>query len=291
MAALFFPESIIMKADNSVTLLSPAEMAQTAEDLAVYKTNKKPTATFLSAILAGVFISIAFAFYITVTTSATDAHSGMTKLVGGLCFSLGLILVVVMGNDLFTSTILTSVAKASRRISFGSMIKNWIMVYLGNFAGALLFVLLIWFAGQTNGLWGLSVLKLASHKLHHTFFEAFCLGILANLMVCFAVWMSYAGRSLIDKSFIMILPVAMFVASGFEHSIANMFMIPLGIIVKNFSTPEFWKLIGATSEQFSHLTLQHFITNNLIPVTLGNIVGGLAVGLPNWQLYLRNKHH
>ncbi len=283
-----------MKADNSVTLLSPAEMAQTAEDIAVYKTNKKPSTTLLSAMLAGIFISIAFAFYITVTTSSTDAHYGMTKLVGGLCFSLGLILVVIMGNDLFTSTILTSVAKASQRIRLSKMFKNWILVYLGNFIGALLFVLLIWFAGQTmaiNGLWGLSILNTASHKLHHTFLEAFCLGILANLMVCLAVWMSYAGRTLIEKAFIMILPVAMFVASGFEHSIANMFMIPLGIIVKNFSSAEFWHLIGATSEQFSDLTLQHFITNNLIPVTLGNIVGGLAVGLPNWQLYLRNKYH
>lgn len=129
--------------------------------------------------------------------------------------------------------------------------------------------------------------------MHHTFVEAVCLGILANLMVCLAVWMSYSGRSLMDKMFAMVLPVAMFVASGFEHSIANMFMIPFAIVIKNFATPEFWQAVGAAPEQFSNLTVSHFITANLIPVTLGNIIGGgLLVGLTYWVIYLRggDKH-
>ena len=112
-------------------------------------------------------------------------------------------------------------------------------------------------------------------------------------MVCLAVWMSYSGRSLMDKMFAMVLPVAMFVASGFEHSIANMFMIPLGIVIKNFAAPEFWQAIGAAPEQFSNLTVSHFITDNLIPVTIGNIIGGgLLVGLTYWVIYLRggDKH-
>ncbi|HIC3334219.1 TPA: formate/nitrite transporter family protein, partial [Salmonella enterica] len=155
---------------------------------------------------------------------------------------------------------------------------------------------LMWLSGEymtANGQWGLNVLQTADHKVHHTFIEAVCLGILANLMVCLAVWMSYSGRSLMDKAFIMVLPVAMFVASGFEHSIANMFMIPMGIVIRDFASPEFWTAVGSAPENFSHLTVMNFITDNLIPVTIGNIIGGgLLVGLTYWVIYLReNDHH
>lgn len=218
------------------------------------------------------------------------------NLSGGICFSLGLILCVICGADLFTSTVLIVVAKASGRITWGQLAKNWLNVYFGNLIGALLFVLLMWLSGEymtANGQWGLNVLQTADHKMHHTFIEAVCLGILANLMVCLAVWMSYSGRSLMDKAFIMVLPVAMFVASGFEHSIANMFMIPMGIVIRDFATPEFWAAVGSSPESFSHLTVMSFITDNLIPVTIGNIIGGgLLVGLTYWVIYLRgNEHH
>ena len=284
-----------MKAGNPFDLLLPSEMAKVAEDAGVYKATKHPFTTFFLAITAGVFISIAFAFYITATTGTAAVPWGLAKLVGGICFSLGLMLVVVCGADLFTSTVLTVVAKASGRISWAQLARNWIIVYVGNFIGAILFVALIWFAGQymaANGAWGLNVLQTADHKMHHTFTEAVCLGILANLMVCTAVWISYSGRSLMDKMFAMVLPVAMFVASGFEHSIANMFLVPMAIIIKDFATPEFWQATGASAEQFSHLTVGHFITDNLIPVTLGNIIGGgLLVGLTYWVIYLRDGDH
>lgn len=284
-----------MKAGNPFDLLLPSEMAKVAEDAGVYKATKHPFTTFFLAITAGVFISIAFAFYITATTGTAAVPWGLAKLVGGICFSLGLMLVVVCGADLFTSTVLTVVAKASGRITWAQLARNWIIVYVGNFIGAIFFVVLIWFAGQymaANGVWGLNVLQTADHKMHHTFIEAVCLGILANLMVCMAVWMSYSGRSLLDKMFAMVLPVAMFVASGFEHSIANMFLVPMAIIIKDFATPEFWQATGASAEQFSHLTVSHFITDNLIPVTLGNIIGGgLLVGLTYWVIYLRDGDH
>ncbi|NHB91564.1 formate transporter FocA [Photorhabdus cinerea] len=282
-----------MKADTPFNLLSPAVIAKFADDVGVYKTTKHPVTTYISAITAGFFISIAFVFYITATTGTESVPYGLAKLVGGICFSLGLMLVVVCGADLFTSTVLTIISKATGRITWCQMFKNWINVYFGNLIGALFFVAIIWFAGQyrvANGLWGLNVLQTADHKVHHTFIEAVFLGILANLMVCLAVWMSYAGRSLMDKIFAMILPVGMFVASGFEHSIANMFLIPLGIVIKNFAPTEFWINVGATPEQFSQLTISHFITNNLIPVTIGNIIGGaVLVGLTYWLIYLRSE--
>ena len=282
-----------MSNDKLVDSFSPAQMTQIAEEIGNYKVNKHPSSTILSAVIAGVFISIAFVFYITVTTGTATVAFGLAKLVGGICFSLGLMLVVCCGSDLFTSTVLTILPKMTHKISWTKMIRNWIFVYIGNFIGAILFVTIIWFSGQymvANGLWGLNVLQTADHKLHHTFIEAVCLGLLANLMVCLAAWMSYAGRSLLDKMLIMVLPVAMFVASGFEHSIANMFMIPMGIVIKNFASPEFWTAVGVSADTFNSLTVEHFVLNNLIPVTIGNILGGLAVALPYWALYLRKPH-
>ncbi|TKI07488.1 formate transporter FocA [Martelella alba] len=285
-----------MKADNPFDLLLPAAMAKVAEETGVYKATKHPAKTFFLAITAGIFISIAFAFYITATTGTAAMPYGISKLIGGVCFSLGLMLVVVCGADLFTSTVLIVVAKASGRITWGQLARNWVNVYIGNLCGALVFVALIWFSGEhmvANGGWGLNVLQTADHKVHHTFIEAVCLGIMANLLVCLAVWMSYSGRSLTDKMFAMIFPVSMFVSSGFEHSIANMFMIPMGIVIKNFAGADFWKAIGMAPEQFSHLTVSHFVLDNLIPVTIGNIIGGgLLVGLMYWVIYLRGgeKH-
>ncbi|MDF7671179.1 formate transporter FocA [Orbaceae bacterium ESL0721] len=281
------------QSDKIVDAFSPAQMAKIAEEVSNYKVNKHLCATTLSAILAGIFISIAFVFYITSTTGTATVAFGLAKLVGGICFSLGLMLVVCCGSDLFTSTVLTILPKMTHRISWMQMLRNWIIVYIGNFIGALLFVLIIWFSGQymvANGLWGLNVLQTADHKLHHTFIEAIFLGFLANLMVCLAVWLSYAGRTLLDKMLIMVLPVAMFVASGFEHSIANMFMIPMGIVINNFASPQFWLSIGILPDTFKDLTIQNFILNNLIPVTIGNIFGGLAVAIPYFALYLRKPH-
>lgn len=284
-----------MKADNPFNLLPPAMMAQVADDTGAYKATKKTEITYLSAITGGAFISIGFIFYITATTGTAAIPFGLAKLVGGFCFSLGLMLVVACGADLFTSTVLTIVSKATGRITWGQMFKNWFHVYIGNFIGALFLVALIWFSGQyavANGLWGLNVIQTADHKLHHTFVEAVCLGILANLMVCLAVWMSYAGRSLIDKLFALIFPIGMFVASGFEHSIANMFMIPLGIVIKTFAPTQFWTQVGASPEQFAQLNVSNFITANLIPVTIGNIIGGaLLVGMTYWLIHLRDGKH
>ncbi len=236
------------------------------------------------------FISIAFVFYITATTGSGPVPYGLAKLIGGICFHW----------DSYWSWYAVPIFHIYRphcgRQSqwthhLGQLARNWITVYIGNLAGALFFVTLMWFSGEqmvANGAWGLNVLQTADHKMHHTFIEAVCLGTLANLMVCLAVWMSYSGRTLTDKSLIMILPVAMFVACGFEHSIANMFLIPFAIVIRDFSGPEFWQAAGATAAQFPALTVKNFIFDNLIPVTLGNIIGGgLLVGLTYWVIYLR----
>lgn len=286
---------INMNDNNFFDLRLPAEMAKVAEQAGCYKATKKKSLSFFLAITAGVFIGLAFVFYITVITGSPA--NGLTKLAGGLCFAMGLILVVICGADLFTSTVLTVVARASGLITWRQLFANWIIVYIGNMAGALFLVALIWGAGQymaSGGQWGLSVLSTADHKLHHTFFEAVWLGTLCNLMVCLAVWMSYSGHSLTDKVVAMLFPVAMFVASGFEHSIANLFLIPMGIVIRYFAPDTFWHSIGMTADQFPALTVHDFIINNLIPVTIGNIIGGgVLVGITYWIIYLSptNQKH
>ncbi|EOV0234810.1 formate transporter FocA [Salmonella enterica] len=281
-----------MKGNKFNNILPPVEMAKVAEETGVYKSTKHPLKTFYLSVTAGMFISIAFVFYISSTVGTAEMPYGIIKLTGGICFSLGLILCIICGADLFTSTVLIVVAKACGHITWRQLLWNWVNVYIGNLIGALFFVLLIWLSGEymiANGGWGLNVLQTADHKMHHTFIEAVTLGILANLLVCLAVWMSYAGRTLVDKSMIMILPVAMFVASGFEHSIANMFMIPMGIVIRYFATPEFWAEVNLSPADFNQLTVMNFITDNLLPVTIGNIIGGgVFVGLTYWFIYLRD---
>ena len=275
-----------MKAESPFDCLKPEAIAAVAEDITYGKATKPAAKTFMLAITAGAFIAIAFVFYITVIAT------GGSKLAGGVCFALGLILCVILGGELFTSTTLTLVARAANRITWSQMLKNWGIVYFGNLVGGLVMVALIMLSSQymnTNGQWGLTALNVAQHKIHHTFVEAVALGILCNLMVCLAAWMAFGGRTMTDKALIMILPVAMFVASGFEHSIANMFMIPVGIAIQAFAGPEFWQAIGADPAKYADLTIGHFIINNLIPVTIGNIIGGGMIGLTYWFIFRR--HH
>lgn len=276
-----------MKAESPFDCLKPEAIAAVAEDITYGKATKPAAKTFMLAITAGAFIAIAFVFYITVIAT------GGSKLAGGICFALGLILCVILGGELFTSTTLTLVARASNRITWAQMLKNWGIVYFGNLVGGLVMVALIMLSSQymnTNGQWGLTALNVAQHKIHHTFIEAVALGVLCNLMVCLAAWMAFGGRTMTDKALIMILPVAMFVASGFEHSIANMFMIPVGIAIQTFAGPEFWQAIGADPAKYADLTVGHFIINNLIPVTIGNIIGGGGmIGLTYWFIFRR--HH
>ncbi|WP_117233224.1 formate transporter FocA [Vibrio maerlii] len=278
---------------NQFDSLLPPQVAERAAEIGVGKATKDPVKSFLLAISAGIHIGIAFIFYTTVTTGAGDMPWGMTRFVGGLAFSLGLILVVVTGGELFTSSVLTLVARASGKISWKTLIKNWFVVYLGNLAGAVLLVVCMLIARQymfDHGQVGLNAMAISQHKLHHNFFQAVALGIMCNVLVCIAVWMTFSGVTLTDKILVMILPVAMFVSAGFEHCIANMFQVPLAIGIKTFAPAEFWQMTGANIADYADLTISNFVLNNLLPVTLGNIIGGGAfVGMWYWMIYLRDE--
>lgn len=262
-----------------------------AEKFALSKAKKTSSMTLGLAIMAGAFIGLAFVFYITVTTGSATTGWGLSRLVGGMVFSMGLILIVLCGGELFTSSVLSSISWANRQISLKKMLSLWAKVYIGNFIGAMFMLMLISAAGMfmlNNGLWGLNALNIAQHKLHHTPVQAFSLGILCNLLVCLAIWMTFSSANALTKAMLMVLPVSMFVSSGFEHSVANMFMVPLGITIQNFAPEQFWQMVSASPEQYSDLNIPTFLMANLLPVTLGNIVGGaVLVGLANWCIFRR----
>ncbi|MDE1326053.1 formate transporter FocA [Vibrio aestuarianus] len=272
-------------------LFSPVEMMAEAEKFALSKAKKSSGMTLSLAIMAGAFIGLAFLFYITVTTGSANAGWGLSRLAGGLAFSMGLILIVICGGELFTSSVLSSISWANKQISFGKMLSIWGKVYVGNFIGAMLLLVLVTGAGlyqMDGGQWGLNALNIAQHKLHHTTIQAFSLGILCNLLVCLAIWLTFSSANAMTKAAMTIMPVAMFVSSGFEHCVANMFMVPLGIVIQNFAPDSFWQQIGVNASHYADLNIYHFITANLIPVTLGNIVGGaVLVGLANWSIFRR----
>ncbi|WED24429.1 formate transporter FocA [Vibrio sp. JC009] len=283
-----------MPTSNTVDMkqiFSPKEMMAEAEKFADGKVKKTTSMTISLAIMAGAFIGLAFLFYITVTTGNTNTGWGISRLAGGLAFSMGLILIVLCGGELFTSSVLSCIAWANRKISFQTMLTLWAKVYLGNFIGAILLVALVTGAGLyqlDGGQWGLNALHIAQHKLHHTTSQAISLGILCNFLVCLAIWLTFSTQNALAKAFMVMLPVAMFVSSGFEHCVANMFMVPLGIVIKTTAPAEFWTQLGVSADHFADLNLHHFITANLLPVTLGNIIGGsVLVGLSNWSIYRR----
>lgn len=272
--------------------LLPTEMAVRAEEIGVRKAVMNFPALLVLSILAGSFIALGANLSTTVATGAEGVLSyGTAKLLGGIVFSLGLILVVVGGAELFTGNNLIVMAWASGKVRTSQLIRNWLIVYLGNFAGAFATAVVIYFSGQpffAGGKIAETALSAANHKADLGFGQAIILGVLCNVLVCLAVWMSYGGRTTIDKVVAVVPPITAFVTCGFEHSIANMYFIPLGLLIKAGAPDSFWHGIGKTSGDYPGLTVQDFLLNNLIPVTIGNIIGGaFLVGIVYWFVYLR----
>ncbi|WP_413451091.1 formate transporter FocA [Georgenia phoenicis] len=270
---------------------SPAQLARAAEDAAYAKATGRPAASFLLGLTAGGYIALAFVFYTTSQVGAEALPWGVAKVLGGVVFSTGLMLVVLTGAELFTSSTLTLTARASGRITWGQLLRNWGVVYVANFLGALTVVALVYVGGTwhaADGGWGRVVLDTALGKVSHSFVEAVVLGVLCNLMVCVAVWAAYSGRATTDKVVALSLPIALFVSAGFEHSVANMFLVPLALLVKHGARADFWASTGASPGDYVALTWDAFLVGNLLPVTLGNIVGGgVMVGLMYWTIFRR----
>ncbi len=280
--------SLNVDMDNfSVDAYSPKQIADRIENAGIVKSGGDPLRVFALAILAGAFIAFGALFYTLVTYDSSGMAVGIMRLLGGLVFCLGLILVVVAGAELFTGNNLIVMAYVDKKVTLAQLLQNWGIVYFGNFVGAVGVLVLIYFSGHWligHGAVGAKAITIANYKVNLTWMEAFTRGILCNILVCLAIWLCFAGRTVIDKVVAIIFPITAFVALGFEHSVANMYFISAGLLAKQ--QPELVQLISNVS--LDNLTITHFLWNNLLPVTLGNIIGGsVFVGLFYWFIYIR----
>lgn len=277
---------------HSIDALLPSEMASKAETLGVNKVNYPVSKLVVLAILAGAFIALGAVFFVTVT-SGNEISYGLTRLLGGVCFSLGLILVIIGGAELFTGNNLIVMAWANKKITTFQLLRNWCLVFIGNSIGAVFIAVLMLVSKQYlafSGEVGINLLNIAKVKCELGFIQALASGILCNILVCLAVWLCFSSTSVTGKIFSIIFPVAAFVANGFEHSIANMYFIPKAIWLLQQQDPMIVSLIEKSGQQYGSINWSNFIVNNLIPVTLGNIIGGaVLVGMVYWFVYLRKS--
>jgi formate/nitrite transporter len=283
--------------ETRLDALLPREIAEKAEAVGAAKARLDLVTLLALAVLAGAFIALGAMFSTTILSGASGAAPpgnswGIARFVAGLGFSVGLILVVIGGAELFTGNTLMVMALASRRISPGEMLRAWAIVYVGNLVGAVGTALLVFLAGQylyNGGDVGRVALGIARAKAELPFGRALFLGILCNVLVCLALWLSLAARTVTDKILAIMLPIAAFVAAGFEHSVANMYFMPLGMMLTWGADAAFWSAIGSSPADYAAVDVAGLI-RNLVPVTIGNIIGGgVFVGLVYWFVYLRRR--
>ncbi len=269
--------------------LKPAEITDYTIETAQDKAKGSFRKLLILGILAGAFIAFAaegsnmaaFNLFYEPTTY------GLGKALAGMVFGTGLMLVVLAGGELFTGNTLMLAAVCHKKITLSKMLRNWTIVYIGNLIGSLLIAYMMVHSGlfaSGADVLGAVTLKIAVYKVNLEFLQAFYLGIMCNWLVCLAVWMAYGAESMVGKIFAIFFPIWLFITSGFEHCVANMYYIPAGIMIK--SNESFAELSHLTQEAINSLTWNSFFIQNLLPVTLGNIVGGgVFVGMAYWYSY------
>ena len=259
--------------------LAPAATEAKAETIGVTKASMGGAKCFVSAMLAGAFIGFGAMYFCTFLGDTTMAF-GAQRLIGGLCFCLGLCLVLCCGAELFTGNVLMACAKASGKISFGGMFRNWGIVWVGNLAGSLLAMDIVYLSnlqGMNGGEVGNAFVSVAAGKVALEPVTLFFKAVLCNILVCLAVWIGFSSKTTADKVLGILLPISAFVACGFEHCVANMFFLPMGLVLNGVG-------FGAAGA----VTLGG-VAYNLVLATAGNIVGGLLVGLVYWFVYHKKQ--
>ena len=271
-------------ADNfNMDAYSPQQIAERVDNIGVTKARLPLLSMAMLGMLAGAFIGLG-ALYYTLVVSDASLSFAVARVLGAVCFSLGLLLVVVAGAELFTGNNLLAMAWADGKVSTAEVLRNWAVVCAANFVGAAGLALLVFLsghAGMNGGAIAQSYLKIAITKSTMPVAELFFRGVLCNVLVCMAVWMVLAGRSVVDKFFAIVLPVSAFVAAGFEHSIANMYFFPLALLLKES---------GIALPAGADAITVYAMLRNLVPVILGNIFGGsVLVALVYYVIYIRPK--
>ena len=273
--------------------INPGNVAhELADSVMPMKANFRKSKTFVLAIAAGALIAFGAQVSLTVMTGTEQISWGFAKLIGAMTFATGLMMVVLTGAELFTGNVMMTFSVIEKKTSIAKLLRNWTIVYAGNFVGSMILALLIYLSGcshNSHDALGALGLTTAYTKATLPVLEAFTRGILCNWLVCLAIWMASSSRHVIGKIFAIFFPIMTFVASGYEHSVANMFFIPNGILMKHL--PSVVAASGFTPDQLASMTWKAFFLNNLIPVTLGNIVGAFVfVVLLFWTAYLREEH-
>ena len=271
---------------------TPAEVAERQCEIGAQRTKQPVYKQFMLGFMAGIFIALASQG--TSVAIHTITSAGIARFIAGILFPAGLILVVLAGGELLTGNCLMIVACMKKKITPAAMLRSWAIVFAGNLVGAMLIVGLIVLSGQLNfsgGLLGGFTIKTAVYKTNLSFINAFCMGILCNILVCAALWIAVAAKDVAGKVLAVFFPIFLFITSGFEHSIANMYYIPAGIFAK---ANESWAAqavgLGVSPAQLADLNFASFFVNNLLPVTLGNIVGGAVfIGLAYGFIFLRDE--
>ncbi len=264
-----------------VDAFSPQQIAERVDNIGVTKARLPLLSMAMLGMLAGAFIGLG-ALYYTLVISDTSLSFAVGRVFGAVCFSLGLLLVVVAGAELFTGNNLLAMAWADGKVSTAEVLRNWTVVCVANFVGAAGLALLVFWsghAGMNGGAVAQAYLKIAAAKSTVPISELFFRGVLCNVLVCMAVWMVLAGRTVVDKFFAIVLPISAFVAAGFEHSIANMYFFPLALLLK---------ASGVALPAGAEFISVYAMFRNLLPVILGNIVGGsVLVALVYYVIYIR----
>jgi formate transporter len=285
-------DRVIAPSPPGFDALMPPQIAKKASDVGLGKAQMSALRVFVLAVLAGAFIGLGAMFATVAVAGASEVVPfGVARVLAGLVFCLGLILVVVAGAELFTGNNLISIAWAERKVRTGAVLRNWAIVYAGNLVGALATVLLVFAGGQYefgDGAVGSSALAIAETKSTLGFGQAVALGVMCNALVCLAIWLTYSARSVTDKILAIIFPISAFVAAGFEHSVANMFFLPMGVLIREQGSDEFFASSGTAPSDYPDVSWANVIVDNLLPVTIGNVIGGaVMVGLVYWVVYVR----
>jgi formate/nitrite transporter len=291
----------------SFDALMPRDMALKAENIGIAKVELGPWRMLALGVLAGAFIGMGASFATTVwagmgkiaisgandMTFLTSMPYGIQRLLGGLVFATGLIMVIVGGAELFTGNCLIPMAWASGKVKTSAMMRNWVIVYIGNFVGSVLTAYLVFLSKQHTfggGAVGFVALNVGVTKTSLEFLQCVVLAILCNALVCMAVWLCFSARTNTDKILSILPPISAFVACGFEHCVANMYFIPLALFIKDLDPSYFAATAPGLKDGGAILTWGNFLYNNLLPSTIGNIIGGsLMVGGMYWFIYLRRS--
>ncbi|WHH59524.1 formate/nitrite transporter family protein [Petroclostridium sp. X23] len=266
--------------------LPPEQIAEKTLEIGIAKADNSLNKSFLLGVMGGIFIALAA--FGSIVATATISNYSIAVLIAGIVFSTGLMMVVVAGGDLYTGNVLMIISVLKKRTTVIRMILNLVTVFLGNLAGSIIIVLIVNYSGlleSANGMIVGKILTKAVHKVEYPFHQAFLLGILCNLLVCIAVWMMYSAKDTAGKILTCFFPIMLFILSGYEHIVANMYYIPAGILAS--WNMNYIDISGLAKDELLHLTVGA-IPNNFIPVILGNLVGGLIIGTIYHSIYLRN---